>query len=128
MQEEIGALKEGLVVERKKRHNKEVYEEACKDINKYPPHLATKASKHSTVLCGRPSFLHVADVAAEDAFNVSSAPLCSLFVSTEGQSLSLSRVSEVVTDACAWGTRAPLKLRQALETETCPPTMGSDVT
>eukprot|EP00752_Nemacystus_decipiens_P018722 g16785.t1 len=42
VQEEIGALKEGLVVERKKRHNKEVYEETCKDINKYPPHLATK--------------------------------------------------------------------------------------
>eukprot|EP00903_Cladosiphon_okamuranus_P005943 g5872.t1 len=42
VQEEIGALKEGLMVERKKRHNKEVYEEACKDINQYPPHLATK--------------------------------------------------------------------------------------
>ncbi|CBJ27050.1 conserved unknown protein [Ectocarpus siliculosus] len=42
VQEEIGALKEGLVVERKKRHNKEVYEETCKDINKYPPHRATK--------------------------------------------------------------------------------------
>ncbi|CAM9928097.1 unnamed protein product, partial [Ectocarpus sp. 6 AP-2014] len=44
VQEEIGALKEGLVVERKKRHNKEVYEETCKDINKYPPHRATKAT------------------------------------------------------------------------------------
>ncbi|CAM9608627.1 unnamed protein product [Scytosiphon promiscuus] len=42
VQEEIGALKEGLVVERKKRHNKEVYEEVCKDINKYPPHRDTK--------------------------------------------------------------------------------------
>ncbi|CAM9902877.1 unnamed protein product [Pylaiella littoralis] len=42
VQEEIGALKEGLVVERKKRKNKEAYEEACKDINKYPPHRATK--------------------------------------------------------------------------------------
>lgn len=52
VQEEIGALKEGLVVERKKRHNKEVYEETCKDINKYPPHLATKASNHSTLHSG----------------------------------------------------------------------------
>lgn len=47
MQEEIGTLKEGLVVERKKRHNKEIYEETCKDINKYHPHRATKASKHT---------------------------------------------------------------------------------
>ncbi len=44
MQEEIGALKEGLVVERKKRQNKEIYEETCKDINKYPPHRATRVS------------------------------------------------------------------------------------
>ncbi|CAN0334387.1 unnamed protein product [Laminaria digitata] len=44
VQEQIGALKEGLVVERKKRYNKEIYEEACKDINKYPPHKATKVS------------------------------------------------------------------------------------
>ncbi|CAM9184061.1 unnamed protein product [Ectocarpus fasciculatus] len=54
VQEEIGALKEGLVVERKKRHNKEVYEETCKDINKYPPHRATKArfaAKRPRCLC-----------------------------------------------------------------------------
>lgn len=42
MQTEIGTLKEGLVVERKKRYNKEIYEETCKDINTYPPHKATK--------------------------------------------------------------------------------------
>lgn len=48
VQEEIGALKEGLVVERKKRHNKEVYEEVCKDINKYPPHRVTKVRASST--------------------------------------------------------------------------------
>lgn len=42
VQEEIGALKEGLVGERKNRYNKEIYEEACKDINKYPPHRDTK--------------------------------------------------------------------------------------
>eukprot|EP00904_Undaria_pinnatifida_P005201 jgi/Undpi1/1810/HiC_scaffold_12.g05197.m1 len=42
VQEQIGALKEGLAVERKKRYHKEIYEEACKDINKYPPHKATK--------------------------------------------------------------------------------------
>lgn len=47
VQEQIGALKEGLVVERKKRYNKEIYEEACKDINKYPPHKATKVWKSS---------------------------------------------------------------------------------
>lgn len=57
MQEEIGSLKEGLVVERKKRHNKEIYEEACKDINKYPPHLATKASNHDLAPCPLASFL-----------------------------------------------------------------------
>lgn len=45
MQEQIGALKEGLAVERKKRYHKEIYEEACKDINKYPPHKATKVRK-----------------------------------------------------------------------------------
>lgn len=45
VQEQIGALKESLAVERKKRYNKEIYEEACKDINKYPPHKATKARK-----------------------------------------------------------------------------------
>lgn len=42
VQTEIGTLKEGLVVERKKRYNKEIYEETCKDINTYPPHKATK--------------------------------------------------------------------------------------
>lgn len=42
MQGEIGKLKEGLVLERKKRYNKEVYEETCKDINNYPPHKSTK--------------------------------------------------------------------------------------
>lgn len=30
------------MVERKKRYNKEIYEETCKDINTYPPHKATK--------------------------------------------------------------------------------------
>ena len=42
VQDEIGQLKEGLVMERRKRHRKEVYEEHCKDINTYPPHRATK--------------------------------------------------------------------------------------
>ena len=49
MQEQIGALKEGLVVERKKRYNKEIYEEACKDINKHPPHKSTKVLKSTAV-------------------------------------------------------------------------------
>lgn len=45
MQEEIGKLKQGLVEEKKKRFNKEIYEETCKDINKYPPHKRTKVGE-----------------------------------------------------------------------------------
>lgn len=33
-------------MERKKRYNKEIYEETCKDINNYPPHKATKVCRH----------------------------------------------------------------------------------
>lgn len=45
VQEEIGKLKEGLVVERLKRCNKEVYEEVCKDVNTHPPHRETKVRR-----------------------------------------------------------------------------------
>lgn len=51
VQEEIGALKEELVIERKKRYNKEVYEGTCKDINKYPPHRATKVRAPPCIFC-----------------------------------------------------------------------------
>lgn len=38
----MGKLKEGLAQEKKKRFHKELYEETCKDINKYPPYVRTK--------------------------------------------------------------------------------------